>query len=36
MAGAGGLDSIQTMVTSNINYALYHVEDGFVTGLAMS
>lgn len=30
MAGAGGLDAIQTMLTSSINYSLYHVEDRFV------
>ena len=30
MAGAGGLDPIQTMLTSSIDYALWHVEDTFL------
>lgn len=30
MAGAGGLDAIQTMLTPSIDYALWHVEDRFL------
>ena len=30
MAGAGGVDAIQTMLTSSIDYALWHVEDRFM------
>jgi hypothetical protein len=30
MAGAGGIDAIQTMVTPSIDYSLWHVDDGFL------